>query len=584
MSLDYTTRLSDEILLLVFTNLRDMLPVQLRPSSAPQGPRLNWLTDHDRRLGWPVVTFVCSRWRRIAISSPALWSEVVPHLGGGWLSEFGRRSKSMPLSLNLRELPITTPSNIITILPAVREFLRQNQARIHTLELSQVWDFLEDEYCFEHLERLVADVHRRGPHTRDANIIFRLSAPRLRYLKLTFGNFYSRSTRIDWQAMNFHELETLVLKLNHDVASLQMPSMFKALQNMPRLSELSIVAPNLSHSFPLVCVQSCPCLRYRPYCLPALARLSLNDDFRSTAHFLQHVRVPSVTYVRVNERGLSGAEAVRFVTASVAQATQPVLKALPRFYAATVWSPDPLSKSIYGQRDRQAYATHAVVTLTRSSTPSSFSIEQPYDFPLHTVVVGLPLIEGTIRELASAYHFRSLRALSLEGYKGGVWIGTLIGCVALRGLEFLRLSRGYADGHALNSFLCDNDESGNFPFPNLRTLDLLANFTLKQLLASVTLSLHGSKLDGTGFVAAPQTVLENIVHTRRDVGYPLDDVYVRIEESIAELRAEEYFEHMSCELLDDEGLLAAVARLEMLGEVRIVGRSFAVEMPAGNTR
>ncbi|KZV70377.1 hypothetical protein PENSPDRAFT_545335, partial [Peniophora sp. CONT] len=43
--------------------------------------------DRDSSLGWVKVTHVCSTWRRVALSTRQLWSEVTFRLGANWADE-----------------------------------------------------------------------------------------------------------------------------------------------------------------------------------------------------------------------------------------------------------------------------------------------------------------------------------------------------------------------------------------------------------------------------------------------------------------------------------------------------------------
>ena len=51
-------------------------------------------------MGWLRITFVCARWRRIAVEEARLWSEPNFRLGPKWRNEFIRRSKGALLDVN----------------------------------------------------------------------------------------------------------------------------------------------------------------------------------------------------------------------------------------------------------------------------------------------------------------------------------------------------------------------------------------------------------------------------------------------------------------------------------------------------
>ncbi|KAI0262739.1 hypothetical protein BC834DRAFT_373518 [Gloeopeniophorella convolvens] len=62
-----------------------------QPSSQPSSPLCPELFD-PLRYRWVICTFVCRRWRRVALGAPSLWKDVLVDLGPTWFQRFLTRS------------------------------------------------------------------------------------------------------------------------------------------------------------------------------------------------------------------------------------------------------------------------------------------------------------------------------------------------------------------------------------------------------------------------------------------------------------------------------------------------------------
>ncbi|TFY73861.1 hypothetical protein EWM64_g10151 [Hericium alpestre] len=91
--LSITTRLPVEVLTHVFSILAECDP----PSPEPlKGDR----SGDKAHLGWITATHVCRRWRHVALSAPALWTNIGAPQTGPWMDEMLARSKQVPFTLS----------------------------------------------------------------------------------------------------------------------------------------------------------------------------------------------------------------------------------------------------------------------------------------------------------------------------------------------------------------------------------------------------------------------------------------------------------------------------------------------------
>ena len=105
---DHSFTIPDECLEQIFTVLQVMDPV-VRPvgqlenrnsAASSHASRGDTLRICDPAFGWVRITFVCRRWRYIAIGHTRLWATLTHNLGPRWLHEFIVRSKEALLGAN----------------------------------------------------------------------------------------------------------------------------------------------------------------------------------------------------------------------------------------------------------------------------------------------------------------------------------------------------------------------------------------------------------------------------------------------------------------------------------------------------
>ncbi|KAI0056498.1 hypothetical protein BV25DRAFT_1571468 [Artomyces pyxidatus] len=218
-------------------------------------------------LGWIEVTYVCRRWRQVALDNPSLWGRISFRMSSSWLKEMLARSRSAPIVITetgyyYHPVPQPIPpvfdmqmSRISTIdicfnpwlLPAVTDALNSLPApRLELLYLGQ-----------EHYESAPIVHLPRSPVLR-----------RLRFNNLTFS----------WKSMASSDLSHLEISVKQNFPSTlgkgpqanpaQCEDFISFLQNTPRLETLI-----LEHCLPPH--QERPSEAVNVIQLPHLARLGL---------------------------------------------------------------------------------------------------------------------------------------------------------------------------------------------------------------------------------------------------------------------------------------------------------------------
>ncbi|KZV76265.1 hypothetical protein PENSPDRAFT_646547 [Peniophora sp. CONT] len=532
----------------------------------------DWSTDRDPRTGWLVVTFVCSRWRHVALRSATLWSEVNDYLGQPWAAEFVRRSGSVPLSVTLAESPRSLSESpfIGEYFLVLSAFLESHQSRIRTLEVDEIWDVFGRcplnrlEELTVHLKEIITT---NRPHARNINYLLERLTPSLRHLHLKLSRDWQNShdTRINWQSARLNGLVTLDLCLQHTFTTEKLPPFLDALCRMPQLSVLALKHDFARPLFPMTCEDSCPCRRAGPYHLRQLTKLVIHNSFKSVAHVLLHLRMPSSVHMILNGNQVESNTLYGLLDSSkaLAEATVPSMQELPPFRAATIHCSSDDTYYYPGSPEETN------VSLTRSHQLPPTEIDVRCTCSPGTIQFYTFFTAGFFQDLASNIDLHGVRTLSLHRVRGEL-CAEVLKPHTFPGLEFLRLSPGGTQIRNLDmvSSAHSTASSSSIPFLKLRVLDLV-DFTLRDVLTCT---------DGLGNPKHPQwkiatrTALENIIHVRRELGTPPMTVYLHVEEEIAALKSGEPCENFSCDAFDKEGLWEAATRLESLVEVQIVKR------------
>ncbi|TFY75074.1 hypothetical protein EWM64_g8938 [Hericium alpestre] len=92
-TLSITMRLPAEVLAHVFSMLAECDPPSAKPFPIDE-------RGEKQHLGWIVATHVCRRWRQVALSSPALWTNIGAPQTAPWMEEMLARSKQVPFTFS----------------------------------------------------------------------------------------------------------------------------------------------------------------------------------------------------------------------------------------------------------------------------------------------------------------------------------------------------------------------------------------------------------------------------------------------------------------------------------------------------
>ncbi|KAI0053128.1 hypothetical protein FA95DRAFT_1601172 [Auriscalpium vulgare] len=116
-------RLPPEILRTVFTFFSEI--------ERPWIPR-SWHTTYASSSGWVGVTYVCQRWRVIALEHSGLWVHVPLTMGPMWAKEFAKRAQKLPLAVD--SFPSFARHRRINLEPWQSEFVAKNMWRTERLD------------------------------------------------------------------------------------------------------------------------------------------------------------------------------------------------------------------------------------------------------------------------------------------------------------------------------------------------------------------------------------------------------------------------------------------------------------------
>ncbi|TFY75636.1 hypothetical protein EWM64_g8374 [Hericium alpestre] len=279
--LSITARLPAEVLTHVFSVLTECDP----PSSEPlKGDRFG----DKASLGWITATHVCRRWRHMALSAPALWTNIGAPPTGPWMNEMLARSKQVPFAFSAC---ITRDHKICdAVLKAVSA---DYMSRLKDLRLSgeeREWsediEELDPGSLGERRLGVLANLNHPAPMleslTLDAIIkilplhIFARTAPRLR-------RFTIRECKgVHWDAPYLRNLTDLQLDIAGD---LSLAKLLAVLKESPLLENLRAVGRNT------VSGERLPCGNVPLLSLKTLVLHSWADT--SCMEFLSSLTIPS---------------------------------------------------------------------------------------------------------------------------------------------------------------------------------------------------------------------------------------------------------------------------------------------------
>ncbi|KAI0046264.1 hypothetical protein FA95DRAFT_1407514 [Auriscalpium vulgare] len=92
-------RLYHDILAIIFKHLRDINPPERHHTYDRHFNRC----EITPRFGWVTVTYVCRRWRQVALEWATLWTDIdLTTLGRNWAAVFAARAQHMPITISHR--------------------------------------------------------------------------------------------------------------------------------------------------------------------------------------------------------------------------------------------------------------------------------------------------------------------------------------------------------------------------------------------------------------------------------------------------------------------------------------------------
>ncbi|KAI0045885.1 hypothetical protein FA95DRAFT_1560659 [Auriscalpium vulgare] len=181
-------------------------------------------------LGWINITYVCQRWRDVALDCAHLWTHVSIGMGDAWVEEMLLRSGQKDLYLDDLNSHYSEWS-----VPEVRRkgLIKQNAYRVRSIDMNPIQpeDIIK---AFDQPVPRLEHMHLRDSVDMGGNSVQILNAPKLRHLKLD-----GLAHRFSWTSSELHNLVTLHLSSKgQGLASTSVGEVIDALHGMPLLESL----------------------------------------------------------------------------------------------------------------------------------------------------------------------------------------------------------------------------------------------------------------------------------------------------------------------------------------------------------
>ncbi|KAI0069319.1 hypothetical protein BV25DRAFT_1986811 [Artomyces pyxidatus] len=253
-------------------------------------------SSHDRRPcndpGWVKATYVCRRWRQIALDCPGLWNHVILACGATLATTMTAHAKAAPLVVTLN-LDWASDRRVM------RDFVAAHMHRTKRLTVFSTRDrFYEDSLSVN------AHLNRPAPLLESADLvwdcpddIFDHHAPRLRYFTLR----YCQS--VPWTSPCLLQLVSLKVygevSTHHPVPSSSGPLRFAELTAvLQAMSALEVLV--LHNTFPFDFPDEAgptPKLIIAP---PLLRVFELSDRCKHVTRLLWHMHIPPTASVALH--------------------------------------------------------------------------------------------------------------------------------------------------------------------------------------------------------------------------------------------------------------------------------------------
>ncbi|KAI0039574.1 hypothetical protein FA95DRAFT_1567105 [Auriscalpium vulgare] len=256
-------RLPPEILATIFSCLRDIdIPRLIRTSRYESWT--SWTS-----YGWLLVTYVCLRWRQVAVQHAELWRDIHLWYGHEWATRFATRAGNTLITIKAHDVDG----------PWQGRFLEDNMWRTQSLHIegSRKASFpaIGAQAPFLH----TLDIMLSNPSSIPDCFLGR-SAPALRHMRFTSAGV----GHMPWSLPPFRHL--ISLQLNDHFALLE--DVLDGLSHMSTLERLCMCLGNYPN------VRPTPA----PVALAKLAHLELEGSALNASIFLRHILLPSHAIIR----------------------------------------------------------------------------------------------------------------------------------------------------------------------------------------------------------------------------------------------------------------------------------------------
>lgn len=560
--MDHTARLPAETLLEIFHAARDVdaIPVdkeieQWRWLPVPLSPE----ERRARLLAWISVTFVCSRWRALALQDPGLWTRAPVVLGSEWLYEFVARSGELGVYIDWAcyqnaRCPLVLYDELETkFIPTYYKKLRNFDGEITSYSptfklLSQSWPLLED---------LSVELESGFPqHT-----LLGYDAPRLKYLSYYPYSDPLHCSSFPWEASFLCNLVMLDISFSDGITIDCMGRFLDALARMPGLNHLRV------GNYRSIPASAWPCPSCTPtnrtVVMPTLQTFAIKTTWDMLHHLMRHILPPSTCTVVLSPRG--GFEDYEGKHNTDLRA---LCERMIPWYQESPYQP------VYEALEVVVDETYSRIRAFRASTSFTSSCWSSFRSPggwyKDRSGTDLDLELGPLDNEALVLTFLStMQRLAPDGIRIlSLYIRHVSAAFVPNTLPSFRAVRALClqvySPDETRTLLCPSCEKTSVPFPALRVLDF-RECRLFQILESEDNDIDAESNNPGS--------LESILATRRSVGHPVELVYLRIAEEIesaAEIQSSSYL-NMSH---DEIGL--AIQRLRAIPGVRIIGSEESV--------
>ncbi|TFY83741.1 hypothetical protein EWM64_g266 [Hericium alpestre] len=243
-------------------------------------------------FGWLNITYVCHSWRRVAICSAALWTDLGHGLllGPSWTKEFLLRARWASISIPSFE-------HYPKVIEMLSDWILAHLAHIRDLTLSGNWTHLRlpghvIQKSFPEL--ISADIDTGDEHSISTPDLFYSCVPKLRRLRLC--NIKAWQLPGDFQGLEELEVHHYCAWCHAKRPGSIIPTMKNMLPSLVEMLDvLDELAPTLEHlrlhfSLPYCDPEAAPTTRKAS--LACLKSMALSAEVANLVQFLRHVDFP----------------------------------------------------------------------------------------------------------------------------------------------------------------------------------------------------------------------------------------------------------------------------------------------------